>query len=161
MHAINKTFKLMASTMENQQVIPLHKNQWMQSYIHDLIWVTSRPQWAYICFKCSGAVSKSSGAVSKCLREVMKRFLGGYKVFSGAVSKCYGAVTKVFRSSYEFQSSYESVLSEQLLSLPEHLQVSRSTYKSYVRVHQDLRKWNIYRNLNVQWNHIDTCIWWN
>ena len=44
MHAPNQTLKLKASTMDDQQVIPLHIKQGMQSYIHTLIWVTPRPQ---------------------------------------------------------------------------------------------------------------------
>ena len=76
MHGQNQTLNLKVLTMDSQQVIPLHIQQWMQSYIHALISVTHRPQWAYILFKCSGAVSKSSGAVSECYGAVMKVFRG-------------------------------------------------------------------------------------
>ena len=34
MHALNQTMKLKASTMDSEQVIPLHLKQWMKSYIH-------------------------------------------------------------------------------------------------------------------------------
>ena len=36
---LKQTLKLAASTMDNQQVMPLHIAQWMQSYAHALIWV--------------------------------------------------------------------------------------------------------------------------
>ena len=96
MYSLNQALKLKASTMDSQQVIPMHLKQWMQSYIHALILVTL----SGLIYDLNAPEQLVSLAEQLVIAtEQLRKCFGAVSKCSGAVSQSYEAVTKVFQSS--------------------------------------------------------------